>query len=253
MTNQQDKMKLWDSVHRTDPVFTKENKQSGGSTSINTTYMFKRATETFGPIGIGWGYEVLEDKITEGAEKVHGTQENPMNYRESIHTLKIKFWYMLDGKRGEFEQYGHTDFVARTKYGPATESEPQKKSLSDAIKKSLSMLGFSSDIFMGLYDDQQYVQSVAADIQAEAAESQIDREAQKVVEYQEWVAEQTGLIDSATNMSALTLYKKKAIRVLAERLSHNRISKAQHDRGVVAIERSATDAAVKFEDQEKKS
>lgn len=253
MSEQATKVDLWESAERTDPTFTKENKYAtGGSTSINTTYMFKRATEIFGPVGIGWGYEIVGDTITDGATKTYGPQESPKTMVDKIHTLHIRFWYVQDGKRGEFDQYGHTDFVTLSSKGIVhTESEPQKKSLSDAIKKSLSMLGFSADIFLGLYDDQQYVESVRRDIRADGAEEKIDREAEKVVEYREWVESQIELINGATNGSAVSLYSKKAIRVLAERMSHNRITKQQHDKGVRAIQQATDEAAKKFEQKKK--
>ncbi|HGN1928585.1 TPA: hypothetical protein ACKRWR_000340, partial [Proteus mirabilis] len=37
--------------------------------------------------------------------------------------------------------------------------EAIKKSLTDAIKKALSMLGFSSDVFMGMHDNPEYIVS----------------------------------------------------------------------------------------------
>ncbi|WP_434771820.1 hypothetical protein [Pseudomonas entomophila] len=39
-----------------------------------------------------------------------------------------------------------------------TDGEAPKKSLTDAIKKALSMLSFSADVFLGLFDDNAYVQ-----------------------------------------------------------------------------------------------
>lgn len=244
MSDKAKNMRIWEQAKKTDENFTKENRAAqGGSTSINTTYMFRRATEIFGPVGMGWGYEIFKDEITDGATKRYGPESEPLTMTEKIHTLGIKFWYMQGDKRGELYQYGHTDFVQMTRNGPRTESEPQKKSLSDAIKKSLSMLGFSADIFTGLFDDQSYRAEAARDIQAEAAEANIDRQAEKVVEFNEWIEDQIKLITEATNDSALKLYHKKAIRTLAERLSYQRISQQQHDKGVRAITKAATDAA----------
>jgi len=246
---------VWDKVTRTDPTFTKHNKYAaGGSTSINTTYLFKRATEIFVPICIGWGYKIVSDHIQDGATKHYGTEQNIKTMTESIHTLRINFWYVLEGQRGEFEQYGHTDFVTLSKQSVVhTESEPQKKSLSDAIKKSLSMLGFSSDIFLGLYDDDQYVKSVKLDLEAEGAEIKIDRQAEKALEFRDWVDEQVTLLHEATNRNAVSLYYKKAVRVLAERLSHQRISQTQHDGGARLILEESDKAATKFDDQEKEN
>jgi hypothetical protein len=225
-----DKMQIWKAGEKTDPSFTKENKHgAGGSTSINTTYAFKRATEVFGPIGIGWGYTIVKDEIVEGAPISFGEKELKQTTNSKIHTLQIRFWYVLDGVRGEFDQFGHTDFISKNKWGFATESEPQKKSLSDAIKKALSMLGFMSDIYLGMFDDQSYVQSVALDIAADNAEAKVDREAAKANELVEWVEEHEALFATSRSVQTLGTMHKKAMRVLAERLSYQRINQKQHD------------------------
>lgn len=36
------------------------------------------------------------------------------------------------------------------------DGEAKKKSLTDSIKKALSMLGFSADIFLGWFDSEEY-------------------------------------------------------------------------------------------------
>ncbi|MEX5968212.1 hypothetical protein [Providencia hangzhouensis] len=62
-----DNLSIWKRVQRTDARFTKPLEGMGFvGTSINSTYMFMRATEIFGPIGEGWGYEVIEEKLIDG-------------------------------------------------------------------------------------------------------------------------------------------------------------------------------------------
>jgi hypothetical protein len=138
---------LWDSVEKTDPARTKNFSRGGGfkGTATNFTYNMKRATEKFGPCGIGYGWNVIDEKYQPGA----GT--------DVIHIVRVKFWYMLDGKRGEVEQFGQTAFVGKNKNGPFTDEEAPKKSITDAVSKCLSYLGFSADIHMGMYDDNKYV------------------------------------------------------------------------------------------------
>lgn len=148
---------IWESVSRTDPVHTKEFKRPGGfqGTAINATYLISRATEMFGPVGMGWGYEVEQEELMEG---VFLDERN----RELIHKIKIKVWYKWNGKTGEFCHYGQTTFVGmRGKY-VFTDEEAPKKSLTDALTKALSMLGFSADVHMGLYDDNKYVNETAS-------------------------------------------------------------------------------------------
>ncbi|WP_313052906.1 hypothetical protein, partial [Pantoea piersonii] len=61
------KMQLWDAVQATDPSATKEATVSGQKiTSISGQHMIRRATEMFGPVGIGWGWSVVEERFDQG-------------------------------------------------------------------------------------------------------------------------------------------------------------------------------------------
>ncbi|MBI6493956.1 hypothetical protein JEP33_09395 [Proteus mirabilis] len=168
-------LSIWKQVQRTDPRFTKPLEGVGFTgTSINSTYMFMRATEIFGPIGEGWGYEVLEEKFIDGKpllEPVLDERNKQVATRflrdadgslfcEQNHSIKIRFWYIIECEtRGEFESYGATPYRYQTNYGIKVDGEAIKKSLTDAIKKALSMLGFSSDVFMGMHDNPEYIVS----------------------------------------------------------------------------------------------
>lgn len=168
-------LNIWKRVQRTDPRFTKPLEGMGFvGTSINSTYMFMRATEIFGPIGEGWGYEVLEEKFIDGkplVEPVLDERNKQVATRflrdgdgalfcEQNHSIKIRFWYIIECEtRGEFESYGATPYRYQTNYGIKVDGETIKKSLTDAIKKALSMLGFSSDVFMGMHDNPEYLAS----------------------------------------------------------------------------------------------
>ena len=167
-----DNLSIWKQVQRTDPRFTKPLEGAGfQGTSINSNYMFMRATEIFGPIGEGWGYEVVEEKFLDGKPLTEPVMENNKQvalrylrdadgslFCEQNHSIKIQFWYMTkSGKKAEFESYGATPYRYQTQYGMKVDGEVLKKSLTDAIKKALSMLGFSSDVYMGMYDDPEYL------------------------------------------------------------------------------------------------
>lgn len=167
-----DNLSIWKQVQRTDPRFTKTLEGAGfQGTSINSNYMFMRATEIFGPVGEGWGYEVVEEKFLDGKPLTEPVMENNKQvalrylrdadgslFCEQNHSIKIQFWYRSkDGKCCYFESYGATPYRYQTQYGIKVDSEVIKKSLTDAIKKALSMLGFSSDVFMGMHDNPEYL------------------------------------------------------------------------------------------------
>ena len=79
-----EKMRLWSRVEKTDPAFTKEFNKGGGfrGTSINATYLAKKATEVFGPIGLGWGVDVVEEHFIDGPLLKDGE-------RGKLHYLRI--------------------------------------------------------------------------------------------------------------------------------------------------------------------
>ncbi|MCO7566403.1 hypothetical protein NJI34_28465 [Pseudomonas sp. S 311-6] len=181
-------MRIWEKVDKTDTRFTK-NAEVGGQkiTSLNGTAMVMKATEMFGPVGIGWGWKVLEERFDDGHEVFAGEGDKRICLgREIGHTVKIQLWFMQDGQRGEVEQYGCTRYQYKTKYGMTTDGEAPKKSLTDAIKKALSMLGFSADVFLGMFDDVNYVQQLQAEQAIELAEdreAEIERQKQERLDY----------------------------------------------------------------------
>lgn len=156
-----DNLKLWNAVEKTDPAFTKDFNRGGGfkGTAINPTYLAKRATEQFGPLGIGWGWEILQEEMMVGAPIAEGVNE-------LVHCLLVKVWFKWEGERGEVQQFGATTFVGKNKYGPFTDEETKKKSLTDGISKCLALIGFSSDVHMGRYDDSKYVNDRRAEVAA---------------------------------------------------------------------------------------
>src|SRR5690606_32614947 len=102
-----DHLALWNSVQTTDPGATKQLQRAGGfrGTAINATWLAKRATETFGPMGIGWGLSVIH-------EGWFGVGE------EQVHYCRIKLWYRhTDAEIGSIEHVGCTSAVIRAKDG----------------------------------------------------------------------------------------------------------------------------------------
>lgn len=149
-------LNIWDAVQATDPKYTKAFNRGGGfkGTATNATYLAKKATEQFGPCGLGWGVNVVNEQLITGAPHM---SEGVVIANDIIHKLHVKFWYVRDGFRGEIEQFGQTQMVGKNKNGFYTDEEAPKKSMTDAMSKCLSLLGFSADIHLGLYDDNKYV------------------------------------------------------------------------------------------------
>jgi hypothetical protein len=130
-----DNLELWNKVCVTDPAYTKRADTRGGFTSINATWQAWVATGLWGPYGKLWGVKDLKYDFV-GIEKVGVT-------------LIAKFFCPVS----EFE------IATDMPYKP--NDDCFKKLLTDLTTKSLSKLGFSADVFFGLYDDARYTQAAA--------------------------------------------------------------------------------------------
>lgn len=166
-----DNLDIWNRVYKTDAKFTKAFSNNGGGTSINGTYMVMQATKVFGPQGVNWGVEVIEERFDNGAPLMQSVKQADGGFAKAVipngvggylcevnHTVKIRLWYKHDGSTGEVIAYGCTPYIFTTTKGTMSDGEAPKKSLTDATKKALSQLGFSADVFLGLYDDLAYRQ-----------------------------------------------------------------------------------------------
>lgn len=148
-----DNLALWRSVEKTDPAQTRPYQSgSGNRTTVRPMYLILRATELWGPMGGAWGIRIVTEKIVEGAPITLGTDGRVIGH-ESIHQVQAEVYY----PGGIIPCFGQTKFVGRNQRGTFTDEDAPKKSLTDALKKGLSWLGFSADIHMGMYDDDKYV------------------------------------------------------------------------------------------------
>lgn len=146
MTTKNQNMELWNSVCETDPRHTKKVNQRGGFTAINAQYQLRRATEAFGPIGQGWGFDVVHSIATvkDGAVTLavadvtiwHGTRDQSFGPIRAMNPL--------------------VDEKARL------DDDAAKKATTDAVTKALSQIGISADVFLGQYDDNKYLNGIAA-------------------------------------------------------------------------------------------
>lgn len=202
-----DNMKIWDSFGTTDPDYTKTNKQGGrSSTAITPVYMVKLATKALGPIGVGWGYSVVEERFDNTAPivLVNGDKDNGVMpvymmdgdniVYEKTHTVLIEMW--IKGSDKTFSQYGHTRYSYLTKTGSFyVDHEYGKKSITDAMTKCLSLLGVCSDVYMGEFDDQGYQQAAQLEHDLKKAEDKDAEYVSKLEQFKQFVADKiTGMV-----------------------------------------------------------
>lgn len=139
---------LWDSVKVTDPSAVKPiTGKSYKGDSPKPYWLIERATETFGPIGIGWGVDVKSERF----ERMSDT--------DVLHVAVVSVWYVHNGVTSQtFDQMGGTKAAYMTSKGVLmVDEDAGKKSVTDGMVKCLSMIGFAGDIFSGLWNDSKYV------------------------------------------------------------------------------------------------
>jgi hypothetical protein len=142
-----DNLALWKRVSKTDPRAVKPitGKQYSGN-SPKPYYIVERLTEEFGPCGKGWGFAVLSERFERFSET------------DSLHVALVQFWYELEGEKHHFQQMGQTKASYMSGAGKfILDEDAPKKSVTDALVKCASYLGFAGDIFSGRWDDSKYV------------------------------------------------------------------------------------------------
>ena len=139
---------MWEAVCETErenqfgKPTTKHVSQRGGFTAIDAYHQIHVATGLWGPLGFpdgdplkgGWGF------FDEKWATVRDNQNNPIEV-----VFEGTFWY-------EARRVGR--FCADVKYRPGDDC--RKKTLTDALTKALSYLGFSADVFLGAFDSNKY-------------------------------------------------------------------------------------------------
>lgn len=197
-------LSVWNAVCTTDPRYTKQFTRGGGfsGTAINHTYLVREATKLWGPIGHLWKVEIVQQGLMPGAPLIQdetgpdGVIIPRVVGNEQIHFVHIRLHYPVlekndDGETvctgtGAVEHFGQTTFVGINKRGYFTDEEAPKKSLTDAIGKALSMLGFCADVYLGLFDDNKYVNDRKAEadkagaVQAKVAAKMDAEEIEKI-------------------------------------------------------------------------
>ena len=145
---------LWDRFKHTDPSYTKPFPKFGKTlTTIDPMYQVMTMTRVFGPVGKGWSYDA----------KYHYTDANVF--------AEVKIVYCVEDI---LYRYGPVSSVcALYKKAGTLDDEAPKKALTDAMTKAFSHLGVSADVFLGMFDNSKYVQSMKEKFNGKASKEGI--------------------------------------------------------------------------------
>ena len=198
MNNEIDNLKLWNSVDKTDPAHTKKAKKGQYNfTAITPISQFKKATEAFGVQGIGWGISVGTEVFQ---EKEYGTT--------IILSYDAVLFFIVDGVRGELPIHASEKSCYQTQGANGymkIDDEVRKKVVTNAKTKGLSELGFNADVFMGMFDDPNYVDYRNYEESIEKSENRSQEITEKTEEFNSWCRSEILVYSSLKNISTLTL------------------------------------------------
>lgn len=114
-----------------------------GFTDINPMWRIKTLTEQFGVVGFGWYYEIVDEKIVEGANN------------EKVAFVKINLFVKMGEEWSKpIQGTGGSSFVAKEKNGLYTSDECLKMALTDAISVACKAIGIGADVYYGTSDSK---------------------------------------------------------------------------------------------------
>lgn len=147
-------MRIWDAVSKTDPAHTKKVEFGRKFTSIDAHWQVMQATKLFGPVGEGWRYTVEHSTITLTPEVILAVADVTISWRAETDDVPRSYGPI----RATCEMYGPKTYKGKIIPGEFVwDEDAPKKAMTDALTKGLSHLGFSADVFLGLFDDNRYV------------------------------------------------------------------------------------------------
>ena len=155
---------IWDKSKHTDPKFTKRFRSKFGRelTTVDPMYQIMRMTENFGAVGDGWNY------------KVNYTYTDKLVFAEVSVAHKQRHVYAEEKKIEGWDYYGpicSVEPLFNTKGN--LDDEAPKKAMTDALTKAFSHLGLSADVFLGLFDNNKYVQQMEEKFKPKIADAKL--------------------------------------------------------------------------------
>lgn len=136
---------LWDALGKTDPNHTKGFSRAGGfkGTATKPMWVYRRLTEKFGPVGVGWGHNKPDYQVVPGAND------------EVLVFCTVECWHTA--RENTFHGVGGDKVVGKNKHGLFSDDEAFKKAFTDSVMNAFKSVGVAADVHMGLFDDDKYV------------------------------------------------------------------------------------------------
>jgi len=145
-------LEYWESL-KTPPPGAKKEITGGrlkGMTQICPQWRYMAMTEVFGPVGIGWKFNILSKEVLDAVDI-------PDKGVTKVVFLGVELYIKVDGEWSEpIIGFGGADYVVNEKYGLHTNTEAYKMALTDALGSAMKLVGVAADVYFGSMNDSKH-------------------------------------------------------------------------------------------------
>lgn len=140
-------MEIWDKVKRPpeDALKTIKAGRLKGMTDVNPQWRIEVMTKIFGPIGIGWYYNVIKETFLDCGDQISVFIDIELFINHNEEWSKP-----IHGSGGK-------GLYVKEHSGLHMNDEAKKMAETDALGTAMKKLGVASDIYKGLWDGSKYV------------------------------------------------------------------------------------------------
>lgn len=117
-----------------------------GMTDINPQWRLRAMTETFGPCGVGWKYQIHRLWTEAGRDEV------------VLAFAEVSICIKVDGNWSDpIPGIGGNKLIEKERNGYHNNDEGYKMAVTDALSVAMKALGVGADIYAGLWDGREYI------------------------------------------------------------------------------------------------
>lgn len=138
--------RYWDALKRPPEGALKKinGGRLSGKTDISPQWRVQAMTEQFGPVGIGWTYEIVKLWTEAGGDEVFAFAQVNLTYKDG------------DEWSEPVPGVGGSKLMQMEKSGLYANDEGFKMAVTDALSVAMKALGVAADIYLGLWDGSKY-------------------------------------------------------------------------------------------------
>lgn len=140
---QEENLSLWTRVSkRTAPATQSQASSAAENIAVAVQHLSYMASAEFGPIGVGWGYDIEEDALREGAPILAA---GSLVGRELLLSATLRFWYRREGHEHpvKLTARAHSILVTATPGGCSTDPDAPARTELKALASCLQKIGFN--------------------------------------------------------------------------------------------------------------